>query len=90
MLTEQLKDWNLKIILTLLILEDSLLAHPPRMRDHVGEEIVHVEDGEEEAECDEEWTEHLPLSGKGEVMDKDAAADKAVTTEVAKSIDLFK
>merc|ERR1712173_462161 len=37
-----------------------------------------------------EWTEHLPLSGKGEVMDKDAAADKAVTTEVAKSIDLFK
>merc|ERR1711942_651317 len=52
-----------------------------RMRDHVGEE---------EAECDEEWTEHLPLSGKGEVMDKDAAADKAVTTEVAKSIDLFK
>ena len=47
-------------------------------------------DGEEEAECDEEWTEHLPLSGKGEVMDKDAAADKAVTTEVAKSIDLFK
>merc|ERR1719381_123370 len=61
-----------------------------RMRDHVGEEIVHVEDGEEEAECDEEWTEHLPLSGKGEVMDKDAAADKAVTTEVAKSIDLFK
>ena len=56
----------------------------------MGEEIVHVEDGEEEAECDEEWTEHLPLSGKGEVMDKDAAADKAVTTEVAKSIDLFK
>ena len=61
-----------------------------RMKDHVGEEIVHVDDGDEEAECDEEWTEHLPLDGRGEVKDKDAAADKAVTTEVAKSIDLFK
>ena len=35
-----------------------------RMRDHMCEEIVHVEDGEEEAECDEEWTEHLPLDGR--------------------------
>jgi len=61
-----------------------------KMRDHVGEEIVHVEDGDEEAECDEEWTEHLPLDGRGQVLDKDAAADKAVTTEVSKSIDLFK
>merc|ERR1712037_895766 len=41
-------------------------------------------------ECDEEWTEHLPLDGRGQILDKDAAADKAVTTEVAKSIDLFK
>merc|ERR1719430_1633550 len=55
-----------------------------KMRDHVGEEIVHVDD------WDEEWTEHLPLDGRGEVKDKDAAGDKAVTTEVAKSIDLFK
>jgi len=61
-----------------------------KMRDHMGEEIVHVEDGEEEAECDEEWTEHLPLDGRAEIKDKDAANDKAVTTEVAKSIDLFK
>jgi len=61
-----------------------------KMRDHVGEEIVHVDDGDEEAECDEEWTEHLPLDGRGQILDKDAAADKAVTTEVAKSIDLFK
>merc|ERR1719367_448681 len=38
-----------------------------KMKDHVGEEIVHVDD-----------------------LDKDAAADKAVTTEVSKSIDLFK
>ena len=60
------------------------------MRDHVGEEIVHVEDGDEEAECDEEWTEHLPLDGRGEVKDKDVAADNAVTREVARSIDLFK
>merc|ERR1711962_1801247 len=61
-----------------------------KMKDHVGEELVHVDDGDEEAECDEEWTEHLPLSGRGDVKDKDSAADKAVTTEVSKSIDLFK
>merc|ERR1712130_1058858 len=61
-----------------------------KMKDHVGEEIVHVDDGDEEAECDEEWTEHLPLDGRGQILDKDAAADKAVTTEVSKSIDLFK
>ena len=35
-----------------------------RLRDHVGEDITHLEDGEEEAECDEEWTEHLPLDGR--------------------------
>jgi len=28
-----------------------------KLRDHVGEDITHLEDGEEEAECDEEWTE---------------------------------
>ena len=60
------------------------------MRDHVGEEIVHLDNGDEEAECDEEWTEHLPLTGRAEIKDKDAANDKAVSTEVAKSIDLFK
>merc|ERR1719430_1340441 len=63
---------------------------PVMTEDHMGEEIVHVDDGDEEAECDEEWTEHLPLDGRGQILDKDAAADKAVTTEVAKSIDLFK
>ena len=30
----------------------------------MGEDITHLEDGEEEAECDEEWTEHLPLDGR--------------------------
>merc|ERR1712039_1138542 len=44
-----------------------------KMKDHVGEELVHVDDG------DEESTEHLPLSGRGDVKDKDSAADKAVT-----------
>ena len=34
------------------------------MKDHPGEELVHVDDGDEEAECDEEWIEHLPLDGK--------------------------
>merc|ERR1711992_194125 len=48
------------------------------------------DDRGEGAECDEEWTEHLPLDGKGEVKEKDSASDKAIITEVAKSIDLFK
>merc|ERR1712032_1297020 len=34
--------------------------------------------------------QHLPLTGRAEIKDKDAANDKAATTEVAKSIDLFK
>ena len=38
-----------------------------RLRDHVGEDITHLEDGEEEAECDEEWTEHLPLDGRYDI-----------------------
>jgi len=61
-----------------------------KMKDHPGEELVHVDDGDEEAECDEEWIEHLPLDGKGAVKEKDSASDKAIITEVAKSIDLFK
>merc|ERR1712037_253228 len=39
-----------------------------KMKDHMGEEIVHVDDGDEEAECDEEWTEHLPLDGRGDCV----------------------
>merc|ERR1712088_305446 len=69
-------------------MEAGLIA--AKMKDHPGEELVHVDDGDEEAECDEEWTEHLPLDGKGEVKEKDSASDKAIITEVAKSIDLFK
>merc|ERR1712013_649115 len=38
-----------------------------KLRDHVGEDITHLEDGEEEAECDEEWTEHLPLDGRYDI-----------------------
>ena len=34
----------------------------------MGEDITHLEDGEEEAECDEEWTEHLPLDGRYDIM----------------------
>ena len=30
--------------------------------------MVHVTDGGEEEECDKEWTEHLPLEDKGEVI----------------------
>merc|ERR1712088_633753 len=39
-----------------------------KMKDHPGEE----------PECDEEWTEHLPLDCKGEVKEKDSASDKAI------------
>ena len=34
----------------------------------MGEDITHLEDGEEEAECDEEWTEHLPLDGRYDII----------------------
>ena len=33
----------------------------------MGEDITHLEDGEEEAECDEEWTELLPLDGRYDI-----------------------
>ena len=61
-----------------------------KLRDHVGEEITHLEDGEEEAECDEEWTEHLPLDGRAEILDKDAGNDTAITDNVDKTIELYK
>lgn len=61
-----------------------------KLRDEVGEEIVHVADGEEEEEVDQEWTEHLPLEGKGEVRDAEAAEDKAVATNLSKEITLYK
>jgi len=61
-----------------------------KLRDHVGEDITHLEDGEEEAECDEEWTEHLPLDGREEILDKDAANDAAITENVDKTIELYK
>ena len=61
-----------------------------RLRDHVGEEITHLEDGDEEADCDEEWTEHLPLDGRGDILDKDTENDAAITENVDKTIELFK
>ena len=54
-----------------------------RLRDHADESIVHVADGEEEEEVDEEWTEHLPLLGRGQVKDQDVTADAEVSTEVS-------
>merc|ERR1712001_328488 len=61
-----------------------------KLRDHVGEEITHLEDGDEEADCDEEWTEHLPLDGRGDILDKDTENDAAITENVDKTIELFK
>ena len=54
-----------------------------RLRDHANESIVHVADGQEEEEVDEEWTEHLPLDGRGDVKDENASADAAVSTVVS-------
>ena len=60
------------------------------MRDHVEESICHIDDGDEEDNVDEEWTEHLPLEGKDEIQDKDEAADDAANEEVEKTIELYK
>jgi len=60
------------------------------MRDHVEESICHIDDGDEEDNVDEEWTEHLPLEGKDDVQDKDEAADDAANEEVEKTIELYK
>merc|ERR1712183_219561 len=46
--------------------------------------------GEEEAECDEEWTEHLPLDGRAEILDKDAGNDATITENVDSTIELYK
>ena len=61
-----------------------------RMRDHVEESICHIDDGDEEDNVDEEWTEHLSLEGKDDVQDKDEAADDAANEEVEKTIELYK
>ena len=54
------------------------------------ESICHIDDGDEEDNVDEEWTEHLPLEGKDEIQDKDEAADDAANEEVEKTIELYK
>ena len=56
----------------------------------MGEEITHLEDGEEEVECDEEGTEHLPLDGRTDILDKDAGNDAAITENVDNTIELYK
>lgn len=61
-----------------------------KLRDEVGEEIVHVTDGNEEEEVDEEWTEHLPLEGRGDILDKDPEEDRAVATNLRKEIALYR
>jgi len=61
-----------------------------KMRDHPGEDICHIDDGDEEGNVDEEWTEHLPLDGKGAVLDKDVASDNKVNADVERKIELHK
>jgi len=61
-----------------------------KLRDHVGEEVVHVSDGDEESDVDEEWTEHLPLEGKDEIQDQAEASDAAVTATLSSEIALYR
>jgi len=61
-----------------------------KLRDHVGEEVVHVTDGEEENDVDEEWTEHLPLEGKSEVKDQADVCDAAIAATLKSEISLHK
>ena len=51
---------------------------------------MHVRDGEEEGEVDQEWTEHLPLEGREEVGEKQEGADANVEEAVEKEIALYR
>lgn len=61
-----------------------------KLRDHFSESVVHVSDGDEESDVDEEWTEHLPLEGKSEVQDTAEASDAAVTATLSSEIALYR
>ena len=56
----------------------------------MGEEVVHVADGGEEEDCDEEWTEHLPLEDRGQVGPREEHADAQTSKNVSKEISLHR
>ena len=51
---------------------------------------MHVADGEEEEDCDEEWTEHLPLEDRGQVGPREEHADAQTSKNVSKEISLHR
>jgi len=64
-----------------------------KLRDRVGEEIVHVRDGEEDEMTADElkiWVKFLPLENKGNVKEAEMENDKKVDQNLGKEISLYK
>ena len=64
-----------------------------RLRDKLGEEIVHVSDGAEEDLENEElktWNTYLPLDAKAEVKEASKDSDRRASHVIASEISLFK
>ena len=64
-----------------------------RLRDKLGEEIVHVSDGAEEDLEDEElkaWNTYLPLGAKSEVKEACKDSDRRASNVIISEISLFK
>ena len=64
-----------------------------RLRDNLGEEIVHVRDGEEN-EMDEEeletWNEYLPLENKMLMEEENKRSDRKISDNLEKEISLYR
>eukprot|EP00092_Neocalanus_flemingeri_P027053 GFUD01029339.1.p1 GENE.GFUD01029339.1~~GFUD01029339.1.p1 ORF type:complete len:366 (+),score=109.53 GFUD01029339.1:74-1099(+) len=64
-----------------------------KLRDNLGEEIVHVRDGEEE-EMDEEeletWNKYLPLEDRKHVGEESSEMDKNISDNLEKEISLYR
>jgi len=63
-----------------------------KLRDKIGEEFVHVRDGEEEEMTEDElkeWNKYLPLEKKGSVKEAESDGDRKVD-ETMKEISLYK
>jgi len=64
-----------------------------KLRDRVGEEIVHVRDNEEDEMTADElevWNKFLPLQNKGSVRAAESESDKKVDQNLGKEISLYK
>jgi len=64
-----------------------------KLRDRVGEEIVHVRDGEEDEMTSDElevWNKFLPIQNRGNVNKEEIENDKKVDQTLHKEISLYK